>query len=184
MIVVPPQQRFLESVLATLPKRHRHQGTVGDWPKGKGLLFEPPEPGLDGSPVTVESMCLVGVFVWAPTLMYKEEACRLSDKGQAPCPHCGFNSRTIHKTWSKPRCAVVLLNCLPVSRCYVSTQCFKCAECADHNSTQGTCTRRRGISGELHRCTFARIAKSPSRPGTQVCIELLSLIYGDFQMSP
>ena len=107
MIVVPPQQRFLESVLATLPKRHRHQGTVGDWPKGKGLLFEPPEPGLDGSPVTVESMCLVGVFVWAPTLMYKEEACRLSDKGQAPCPHCGFNGRTIHKTWSKPRCALV-----------------------------------------------------------------------------
>ena len=69
MIVVPPQQRFLESVLATLPKRHRHQGTVGDWPKGKGLLFEPPEPGLDGSPVPVESMCLVGVFVWAPTLI-------------------------------------------------------------------------------------------------------------------
>ena len=109
MIVVPAQQRFLESVLATLPKRQKSKGTVGDWPKGKGLLFEPPEPGLDGSPVTVESMCLVGVMPWAPTLMYKEEACHLSDKGQAPCPLCGFNSKTTHQGWSDPGYVPALL---------------------------------------------------------------------------
>ena len=69
-IVLPAQQRFFENVvLPLLPTRKRQHGsergvTEGEWKLNDGLIHRPPEPGLDGRSVTVESMCLVPVLVW------------------------------------------------------------------------------------------------------------------------
>jgi len=52
---------------------------------------------------------------------------------------------------------------------------------ADHNwPEQGTCMRRRVISGQLRSGTSAWTATSASWHGIQVC-DILSSIYGDFQ---
>ena len=101
---VDAQKKFWdEEVKPRLPKRMRGRGGVGPWDLNSGLYHVPPEAGLDGTKVTVATMCAVKVFVWAPTLfpphrrVIEQQCCKDS---QAPCPHGGWACDTTHKTWT------------------------------------------------------------------------------------
>ena len=133
-IVLPAQQRFFENVvLPLLPTRKRQHGsergvTEGEWKLNDGLIHRPPEPGLDGRSVTVESMCLVPVLVWcdlrpifdslwltfgrfeiwqmlrrSPTEMFRSTAKAYNKQGQAPCPCGGWDHETVHQGWTAGR---------------------------------------------------------------------------------
>ena len=105
----PAQETFWEHTKKHLPKRERHRGTQGDWKLNGGLFHRPPEPGVNGSAVTIASHCLQPIFVWAPTIFHRRTcavACGLQPDamtGQAPCPLHGFDHSTIHWGWTKPR---------------------------------------------------------------------------------
>ena len=113
-LVCPAQEKFWkEEVLAHLPSRERfyangkQQMTVsGEWRlNGGGLMHYPRNAMLQrGGPASVDALCLVPVFVWAPTLAFPDIAAEHSQNIQAPCPHGGFDCETVHHSWSGGRC--------------------------------------------------------------------------------
>jgi hypothetical protein len=100
------QQTFWnDTVKKLLPARRPTGGsgqpaTVGEWKLGAGLFHHPPEP-KDGMPISIAALCLVPVFVWAPTLLYSSVVVRhFRQDGQAPCPLGGWGHDTIHKSFA------------------------------------------------------------------------------------
>ena len=95
-VAIAPAAAPWETTKKHLPKRDSagHRGTQGDWKLNGGLFHRPPEPGVNGSAVTVESHCLQPVFVWAPT-MFHRRTCAIA---------CGQRSgKRRRRTRAKPR---------------------------------------------------------------------------------
>jgi hypothetical protein len=103
-IVSCAQEKFwTEEVLPKLPERksiyalgQRIEKTVGEWGLNGNLLHYPPNPTLNRGTTSLDALCIVPVFVWAPTRAFADIAEDLSPNGQAPCPHGGFNCDVIH----------------------------------------------------------------------------------------
>jgi hypothetical protein len=125
------QQTFWnDTVKKLLPARRPTGGsgqpaTVGEWKLGAGLFHHPPEP-KDGMPISIAALCLVPVFVWAPTLLYSSVVVRhFRQDGQAPCPLGGWGHDTIHKSFASRHVYAECRHCVAYGTVHFCKQCAR-----------------------------------------------------------